>query len=213
MKILSIQVGKPKAIHYQGQTVTTGIFKDPVPGPVMLRMTNLDGDGQADLSVHGGIDKALYAYSCDAYSEWKTLRPQDSFSFGAMGENLTLDVLPEDAIFIGDVFQVGAAQVQVSQPRFPCSKLGVMYKDPAILKQFMNINRPGVYFRVLKEGLIDVGDEFKLISSETVRFSVIEMFLLKQNVPSPDRILEILQLTSLPEKWKKDLKAKLPRMD
>lgn len=176
MKVLSIQVGKPKTIQYQGKPVTTGIFKDPVSGPVMLRTLNLDGDGQADLRVHGGIDKALYAYSYDVYAQWKTLRPQDSFSFGAMGENLSIDSMAEDTISIGDTYKLGDAIVQVTQPRFPCQKLAIKFNDPSILKQFMKLARPGVYFRVLQEGFINVGDELQLIDQAKTRLSIIESF-------------------------------------
>ena len=179
MKIISIQVGKPRAVDYRGKPVLTGIFKAPVKGPLMLRATNLDGDGQADLKVHGGIDKALYAYSLDAYPAWKKQRPNDEFAPGAMGENLSLDKMPEDQIFIGDVFKVGKAIIQVTEPRFPCFKLGIKYNDPKIIKEFNELGRPGVYFRVLQEGLIDVGQTLELTSQEEVKVSVAELFAMK----------------------------------
>jgi len=176
MKILSIQVGKPKTIEFNGKQITTGIFKDPVSSPVMLRTFNLDGDGQADLKVHGGRDKALYAYSSDAYLEWKKLRPQDEFPSGAIGENLTIDFLPEDQIYIGDTYEVGKAIVQVTQPRFPCYKLAAKFQDNEIRKQFMKINRSGVYYRVLQEGFVGVGDEMKLLNREKSTLSIAEVF-------------------------------------
>jgi MOSC domain-containing protein YiiM len=204
MKILSIQVGKPKTVLFQGKDVTTGIFKTPVVGRVMLRTLNLEGDGQADLRVHGGKDKALYAYSVDAYPEWRKLRPQDAFGFGAMGENFSLDVAREDAVFIGDTFEVGGAIVQVTQPRFPCFKLGVMYQDAGVLKQFMTVGRPGIYYRVLKEGLVGAGDGMRLAAQEKVRLSVAEMFALYQSRKgvAPGRLAEIAGIEALPEEWK-----------
>lgn len=171
-----MQVGKPQEIEFQGKSILTGIFKDRVPGPLMLRTLNLQDDGQADLKVHGGRDKALYAYPADAYLEWKKLRPQDEFLGGAMGENLTIDFLPEDQIYMGDIYEVGEAVIQVTQPRFPCYKLAAKFKDVEILKQFMKINRPGVYYRVLKEGLLDVGNEMKLVSRENSSLTIAQVF-------------------------------------
>ncbi len=207
MKIISIQVGMPKNILYNHKTVTTGIFKTPINGPVMLRQLNIDGDGQADLTVHGGRDKALYAYGNDVYKDWKRLRPKDDFPFGAMGENLTMDSLPENSIYIGDTFELGAAIVQVAQPRFPCYKLAVKFDDVSILKQFVKLSRPGVYFRVIKEGLINVGDELKLISQEKVLCSVNELFNFRTTLKDPHRVEEILTIKSLPPNWRDSLKS------
>lgn len=208
MKILSILVSKPKTIEYQGKQVSTGIFKEPVSGPVMLRTLNLDGDGQADLRVHGGPFKALYAYSNDAYPEWQKLRPNESLGFGAFGENLTIETLPEDSLFIGDTYKLGGALVQVAQPRFPCYKLAIKFNDPKVLKQFMRLKRPGVYFRVLQEGLVDVGDELQLVSTEPVRFSVLELFTLSdQDELSPDRIKDILSIDALAPEWRRQFES------
>jgi MOSC domain-containing protein YiiM len=181
MKIKSIQVGIPQTFEYRGRSIVTGIIKKAVTGPVLLRQFNLDGDAQADLTVHGGRDKALYAYSCDAYEWWKQTRPEDSFEYGEMGENLSVDDLPEDKIYIGDTFEVGEAVVQVTQPRFPCYKLAFKFNDPLIIKQFMQSARPGVYFRVLKEGLIDINQELKLIEQGPARISVRDNFMDKMN--------------------------------
>lgn len=177
MKILSIQVGAPAELHYRGQAVTTGILKKAVPGTVMLRTFNLDGDRQADLNVHGGRDKALYAYSIGAYADWRRLRPQDDFAPGAMGENLGVDDLDEGAIRVGDSFEIGAALVQATQPRFPCQKLAAKFQDPHILRQFMELGRPGVYFRVLREGLIRAGDDLKPVERGDGQPTIREVFL------------------------------------
>jgi MOSC domain-containing protein YiiM len=187
MKIQSIQVGTPKVIEYKGHQILTGILKKKIAGPVLLKKLNLEGDAQADLSVHGGKDKALYAYSCDAYEGWRKLRPQDSFDNGAMGENLSVDHLPEDKIYIGDTFEIGTCVVQVTQPRFPCYKLAAKFNDPLIVKQFMKFERPGVYFRVIKEGAIEVDQELKLTHQEKIRVSVHELFIhhLERQGPAP----------------------------
>lgn len=176
MKIQSIQIGAPQEIVYRGHQITTGIFKKPIAAPIYLHEFNLEGDAQADLTVHGGRDKALYAYSCDAYLIWRQSRPNDTFEFGAMGENLSVDSLSEDKIYIGDTFELGDAIVQVTQPRFPCYKLAAKFNDPLIIKQFMKLGRPGVYFRVLKTGLIDIDQEFRLIHQEKERISVRDVF-------------------------------------
>lgn len=201
-----MQVAQPKTISYRGNSVTTGIFKKPTKGPLLLKTLNLEGDGQADLRVHGGHDKALYVYSADAYDPWRKLRPKDSFPFGAMGENLTLDELAEHSLFVGDTYSVGDAIVQVTQPREPCLKLAIKFDDPKILKDFMLVNRPGAYFRVLKEGLIDVGHEFKLIQREAVLLSIKEFFdSTSSGWTNAARIREILTLAPLPSNWRKRL--------
>jgi MOSC domain-containing protein YiiM len=211
MKILSIQIGLPKEVQYHGKAVSTGIFKEQVSGPVFLRTLNLDGDGQADLTVHGGADKALYAYGYDTYPYWKALRPQDSFPFGAFGENLCIDTLPENSMYIGDTYELGDALIQVAQPRFPCQKLGIKFNDMTILKQFMKYGRPGIYFRVLKEGAIAVRDELKLIDREKTLLSVAEIFeLYQQDSVDPARIQEILQVKALPAQWRRKFESWLP---
>jgi len=208
LRILSIQVGVPRTFQYGGQNVVTSIFKKQVPGPVRLRTLNLEGDTQSDLKVHGGRDKAVYAYSYDAYDWWKRTRPNDTFESGAMGENLSVDQMPEDQLFIGDTFEIGEAVVQITQPRFPCYKLGMKFNDPAILKQFMKLERPGIYFRVLKEGEIDVQQEFELIDQEAVRISVHELFTINRTAPAdPSRIREILKLKSLNEQWREEFES------
>ncbi len=208
MKVLSIQVGKPKTIQYQGKEVSTGIFKEPVNGPIMLNFLNLEGDGQADLRVHGGKDKALYAYSYDAYASWQKLRPQDTFSYGAFGENLCFETLPENKMYIGDTYELGDAIVQVAQPRFPCYKLSIKFNDPKILKQFMQSGRPGVYFRVLKEGLINVGDSLKLIQQEKVHLSITDLLALYKNpIDDSERIKELLKINALPSQWREEFES------
>jgi MOSC domain-containing protein YiiM len=194
----------PKTVVFRGQRVTTGIFKEPVAGPVRLATSNLAGDGQADLTVHGGRDKALYAYSLDAYPAWRARRPHDTFVNGAFGENLSMDALAEHTIAIGDVYALGGAFVQVTQPRLPCFKLGVKFDDPAILQAFMQMARPGVYFRVQSEGDVDVGDTLELVSREPVRVLVSEVFALAAGDPVSDDLCErVLRVEAMPDQWRK----------
>lgn len=123
MKILTIQIGKVKKIEYRGRPVETGFFKEQVKGPVKLLALKLEGDEQADLKVHGGLDKALYAYPYDSYVDWKKFRPEHAYEPGAFGENLCMETLDEKSIYVGSIYRLGEAEVQVTQPRFPCFKL------------------------------------------------------------------------------------------
>ena len=206
MKIETLLVGKPKMMTFRDQNIESAIFKNRVNKPTMLTLYNLEGDLQADLTVHGGRDKALYAYSSESYVHWKKLRPQNSFENGSMGENISVSHLFEDQIFLGDIFEIGTAIVQAVQPRFPCQKLGIKFNDMKILKEFIDLDRPGIYFRVLTEGLINEGDSLKLIGQEKTKISISEMFRLAlDKKPQIDRLRELLQITCLPDNWKKDL--------
>ncbi len=208
MKILSIQVGLPKILNYEGREILTGIQKSPITNAVQLGFTHLDGDGQADLKVHGGREKALYAYSVDAYDAWKKMRPTDEIAFGAFGENLSVDSIQENDVYVGDTYELGNARVQACQPRFPCFKLAAKFSDPAILKQFTEINRPGVYYRVLQEGIIQAGDEFKLIDREKELVSIQELYELKKSsTDGYDRFRTILSVPSLSQNWRKKLES------
>ncbi|QDK36564.1 MOSC domain-containing protein [Bdellovibrio sp. NC01] len=202
MKILSIQVGLPKTIQFKGKDITTGIFKNPIAGPVKVEKLNIVGDRQADLTVHGGVDKAVYAYSVDAYPWWQEQRPQDEFKFGAFGENLSMETLDESQICVGDTFEIGGAILQAAQPRFPCFKLGAMYNDLSIVKTFTKSGRPGVYFRVLQEGMIDVGQSLKLVSREKILLPIVDLVTLSQVVVSPSQAEQYIQIPSLPEQFR-----------
>lgn len=202
MKILSIQVGLPKTIQFKGKDITTGIFKNPVAGPVKVEKLNIVGDRQADLSVHGGVDKAVYAYSVDAYPWWREQRPQDEFKFGAFGENLSMETLDESQICVGDTFEIGGVILQAAQPRFPCFKLGAMYNDLSIVKTFTKSGRPGVYFRVLQEGIIDVGQSLKLVSREKILLPIVDLVTLTQVAVSPTQAEQCIQIPSLPEQFR-----------
>ena len=155
--VVSVNVAHPRSVSYRGKQVQTGIFKTPVTGPVMVRRLNLDGDQQADLRVHGGPDKAVYVYSALNYDLWRTEFDRD-LPYGQFGENLTVTGLLEDDIHLDDVIEAGAALLQVTQPRFPCFKLGIKMGDQRFLRRFLNSGRSGFYCRVLREGIVTVGD-------------------------------------------------------
>ena len=203
MKILSVNVGLPREVSWQGKFVTTGIFKEPVKGPVMLRTLNLDGDGQADLSVHGGATKAVYAYPSEHYAFWRAEFPAMDLPWGMFGENLTTEGLLEDAVYIGDRFRVGQTELMVTEPRMPCYKLGIKFGRTDIIKRFLASRRSGFYFAVMREGMVSAGDALELIGREQQDISVADITRLyafeKDDVKALRRAIEV---EALPENWK-----------
>ena len=188
MRIVSVNVGMPRIVIWQGRTVKTGIFKEPVAGPVPLRRHNLDGDAQADLNVHGGPDKAVYAYPSEHYPAWRT-RLNRELSHGIFGENLTTEGLIEDAVHIGDVFRAGTALLVVTQPRMPCFKLGLRFRDPAMVKTFLQVGRPGIYLAVREEGVVSPGDRIERVAEDESRIAVTDMLrLILDHDADPDDV-------------------------
>ena len=203
MKILSLNVGLPREVTWQGKIVTTGIFKNPVTGRVMLRTLNLDGDGQADLTVHGGVSKAVYAYPSEHYKFWRAELPETNLPNGMFGENFTTDALLEEDVYVGDRFQIGEAELKVTEPRMPCYKLGIKFGRPDIIKRFLASRRTGFYLAVVKEGTVGAGDAFKFIGREQEKISIADVTRLyafeKDDIESLRAAIEV---ESLPESWK-----------
>ncbi len=175
MKLLSVNASSPADVVHGGKTVTTGIFKEPVYRRVMLGMLNLDGDGQADLVGHGGIYKAVYAYSVENYDYWKRELGRTDLAFGQFGENFTVEGMLEDGIHVGDVFRVGGALIEVTQPRVPCYKLGIKMGLRGFEKEFLASGRVGFYLRVLEEGEVGAGDILDRIRTDPERMTVREI--------------------------------------
>ncbi len=211
-KVISVCVGKPKLVVFNGTTVETAIFKTPVTGKVSLRKLNLDGDKQADLMVHGGIDKALYSYSSEHYSWWKEQLPDVEFSHGKFGENLTTEGLLEQDVCIGDEFQVGTGVVKVSQPRLPCFKLGMKFARPDVIKMFQQSGRSGIYFSVLEEGEISAGDSIKFLRGDGLGIGVQAVANLFNNrdAVDPDFVERALD-SQLAEQMKTFIASRLSR--
>jgi MOSC domain-containing protein YiiM len=164
-RLLSIQVARPLAVRHMGQEVRTGIYKLPVEGPVMVRRLNIDGDEQGDLTVHGGVDKAVYCYPAEHYAPWSQELDRE-LPHGTFGENLTVSGLLEPDLHAGDVLSLGDAVLQVSQPRFPCYKLGIKIGDQRFVQRFQLSGRSGFYCRVLQEGLIAPGQPITLLERD-----------------------------------------------
>src|SRR5437773_9008064 len=175
MKILSVNVGLPREVTWQGKVVTTGIFKEPVKTPVTVRTLNLDGDQQADLTVHGGVDKAVYAYPSEHYGYWRAELPGVDLPWGMFGENFTTEGLFEETVYIGDRFRIGETEVIVTEPRMPCYKLGIKFGRSDIIKRFLASRRTGFYFAVLKEGKVKAGDEIELIGRDANNISIADI--------------------------------------
>ena len=174
MRLLSVNVALPRTLLLDGRTVTTGIFKEPVRGRVMLRTLNLDGDGQADPRYHGGPEKAAYVYPFEHYELWKSELGRGELPFGQFGENFTVSGLLEDRVRIGDIYRIGEAQVQVTDPRAPCFKLGLKMGSKDFPKHFLRSGRLGFYLRVLEEGEVASGDLIELLRTHSAAMTVLE---------------------------------------
>jgi len=205
-KIISVNCGLPRQVEWHGRVITTGIFKEPVAGRVPLRKLNLDGDRQADLTVHGGEAKAVYCYSLAHYDYWKSELPGRTFPIGIFGENLTIEGLSEATVFLGDRFSVGSAEVVVTQPRLPCYKLGVRFESDEMVKRFLASARTGFYVAVAREGDIGAGDEMALRHREadSIPVSEITRLYVAEEYSTEDLfvIQRALSVAALPESWK-----------
>ncbi len=210
MKVISLNVGKPRLTVYKGATINTGIFKKPVPGRVALRTLNLDGDRQADLSVHGGPNKAVYAYPSEHYGFWRQELPETDLPWGAFGENLTTEGVDED-VHVGDHFRIGSATVMVRQPRMPCYKLAAKFQRDDMIERFLISGRSGFYFSVEQEGEAGVDDSLELISHASGGITIAEMNrLFFREKYNRDLLQKAIATAALPEDWREYF---LPRLN
>ena len=210
MKILSVNVGSPREVQWRGKAVRTSIFKAPVPGRIRIRKLNLDGDEQSDLSVHGGADKAVYAYPSEHYPAWRRELPDIEFPWGAFGENLTIEGFLEDQVCIGDRFRAGSAELVVTQPRMPCYKLGVRFGRPDMAKRFLRGGGTGFYFAVLEEGDVASGDAFERLARDPRGVTVADIVsLYATDAANQDLLRRASDLPALPESWREYFKERL----
>ena len=213
-KILSVNISLPKEIDFEGQKVRTGIFKEPVEGRVMLRTLNLDGDKQADLTVHGGPDKAVYAYPIEHYDYWRRMLTNIEMSNGMFGENLTVDGLKESEVSIGDVFQIGTSKVIATQPRMPCYKLGVKFGRMDILKMFLASGRSGIYFKVLEEGEVGAGDTIEQIRKDPNGITISDVVRLYASDKENIKMMQLaVKVEPLPDGWKHYFLEQIKRIE
>ena len=212
MKLISLNVARPRLIVYKGATINTGIFKQPVSGPVQLRTLNLDGDRQADLTVHGGPYKAVYAYPSEHYDYWRQQLPGIDLPWGMFGENFTTTGLSEDELHIGDRLQIASAVLMVRQPRMPCYKLAAKFQRDDMIERFLHSGRSGFYFSVEQEGEVAVGDSFKFLSRDSSAITIAEMNLLFiSNKYDHNLLQKAMNTSALPEDWREYFAPRLDR--
>jgi len=213
MKIISLNVGLPRLVLRDGEPVSTGIFKEPIDGRVMMRTLNLDGDRQADLSVHGGPSKAVYVYPAEHYDFWTRELPEMDLPWGMFGENFTTTGLLETEINIGDKFRIGTAEVIVTQPRMPCYKLGLKFGRADIIKRFLQSERTGFYLAVLKEGEVGAGDEFEPLARDAHDVRVSDITRLYTREKHNETLLRrAIAVEALPEGWREYFQHQLEKL-
>lgn len=208
MKVASVNIATKQSVIYNGSPVETGIFKKPVGSSILLKKEGVLHDTVVDTARHGGVEKACYLYGLEAYQFWKDQYPNATWEFGMFGENITVRGLDEADISIGDVFRIGEAVVQVSQPRQPCYKLGFRFNDPSIVDKFKQAPYPGVYVRVLQEGNVSNNDTIQFISTSD-SLTVLEIFqLLYEPEPNMEKVHEAIGLKHLSDSVKLYLQKK-----
>ncbi len=209
MKLLSVNIAAPRRVEFNGQTTTTGIFKEPIAGRVRVSKLTIDGDHQVDRRCHGGFNKAVYAYPSEHYPAWEEFFTT-KLSPGQFGENLTVEGLLEENVHLGDQFRIGTALLEVTQARVPCFKLGITMRMPAFPKWFLKSGKLGFYFRVLEEGEFAAGDAIELAHEDPERISVRELWQLAfGDAFDAERIAQILRRETLAGEWTKPLREKL----
>ncbi len=214
MKVVSINAGLPREVEWRGKTVRTSIFKQPVAGRVRVERLNVEGDRQSDLAVHGGADKAVYAYPAEHYAFWRGELPGMDLPWGMFGENFTTEGLMEDAVRIGDRLRVGSAELVVTQPRMPCFKLGIRFSRPDMVKRFLRSGRTGFYFAVAREGEVAAGDAVTWVARHDLAITVAEIVgLYTADAANQDLLRRASELSALPDGWRDYFRKRLWQPD
>src|SRR6267143_4058593 len=209
-RLLSVHVGLPRDIEWKGRTVHTGIWKDPVRGRCRVSRLNLDGDGQGDLAGHGGEQRAVFVYQNESYRYWQEQLERTDFVHGQFGENFTIEGLPDDAVCIGDRYQIGSALFEITQPRVTCYRVGIRMHEPRMPALLTSSGRPGFYFRVLQEGEVGAGDEIVKVGEAKERMTVAEINALLYSPDHPrDRLERALRIEALSPGWRSSFEALL----
>lgn len=214
MRIVSVNVGLPRPALWHGREVMTGIFKEPVAGRVAVHTLNLDGDRQADLTVHGGVHKAVYAYPSEHYLFWEEELGKEGLPWATFGENLTTEGWLEEEVFLGDRFRAGTAELTVTQPRMPCFKLALKLGRTDILETFLESGRSGFYFAVTREGEVGAGDAFERIHEDEHRVSIadtVRLYLDRDGRSDPDLLRRVVRVEALPESWREHFERQAAR--
>lgn len=208
MNILSVNVGQPREVHLDGRVVLTSIFKTPVPGRLWVRKHNIEGDRQADLRVHGGPNKAVYAYASEHYAYWRKELPDAELEWGAFGENLTLRGLTEEDVQIGDRYHAGSSVIEVTQPRMPCFKLNLRFQRSDMVKRFWRSGHSGIYFAIREEGELAAGDELHLVHREGDSISIADVVRLYKRETHDEELYERALRAPLTGSWKQEIRER-----
>jgi MOSC domain-containing protein YiiM/ferredoxin-NADP reductase len=209
-RLLSVNVGLPRDIQWNGRIVHTGIWKDPVSGRCRVGRLNLEGDGQGDTAGHGGEQRAVFVYQIESYRHWQEQLKRTDFVYGQFGENFTIEGLPDDAVCIGDRYRIGSAELEVTQPRVTCYRVGIRMNEPRMPALLTSSGRPGFYFRVLREGEVGAGDEIVKVGEAKERMTVAEINeLLYTPHHAPDRLERALRIEALSPGWRSSFEALL----
>jgi MOSC domain-containing protein YiiM len=210
VKLLAVNVGLPREIEWKGKIVLTSIFKVPVVGRVRVAKLNLEGDQQSDLTVHGGIDKAVYAYPSEHYAFWRHELPGVDLPWGVFGENFTTKGLLEETLHIGNRLRVGSSEFVVTQPRMPCFKLGIRFNRPDMVKRFLQSGRSGFYLAVVKEGEVAASDSIELLKQDERGVTVADIVnLYRSDANNQDTLRRVSELPSLPNSWREYFRKRL----
>ena len=213
MQLVSVNVALPRTVTWKGRTVQTGIFKTPTNGRVRVRRLNLEGDRQADLSVHGGPDKAIYAYPSEHYDYWRGEFPAMELPWGMFGENFTTMGMLEGEVNVGDTFGIGTAMVMVTQPRVPCYKLAAKFGREDIVKRFLASGRSGYYLKVMQEGEVGAGDVIELISRDGHAVTVADVANIYRDGTDKLGLLQrVVQVEALPENWRDHFQQQIEQL-
>jgi MOSC domain-containing protein YiiM len=213
VRVLSVNVGVPREVTWRGKPVTTGIFKQPVGGRVPVRALNLEGDGQADLRVHGGPEKAVYAYPSEFYELWRGERPELDFPWGQFGENVTTEGLVDHDVNVGDRFRFGTAELVVTQPRLPCFKLGLKMGRDEFVTEFLERGLHGMYLAVAREGEVEAGDPIVPLERDPHGFKLTEVArLYAHDRDDVDAMRRAAELDVLPASWRNYFRKRLARL-
>src|ERR1700747_2315778 len=209
-RVLSVNVGLPRDIEWKGRTVHTGIWKSPVPGRCRAGRLNLEGDGQGDLAGHGGEQRAVFVYQIESYRYWQEQLKRTDLVQGQFGENFTIEGLPDDAVCIGDRYQISSALFEVTQPRVTCYRVGIRMNEPRMPALLTSSGRPGFYFRVLQAGDVGAGDEIVKVGEAKERMTVAEIHALLYSPNHPrDRLQRALRIEALSPGWRGSFQALL----
>src|SRR4029077_6569146 len=209
-RLLSVNVGLPRDIAWNGRTVHTGIWKEPVHGRCRVGRLNLDRDGQGDLAGHGGEQRAVFVYQIESYRHWEEQLKRTDFAYGQFSENFTIEGLPDDAVCIGDRYQIGNALFEVTQPRVTCYRVGIRMNEPRMPALLTSSGRPGFYFRVLREGDVGAGDEIVKVGEAKQQMTVAEInALLYSPNHARDRLERALRIEALSPGWRASFEALL----